>query len=1036
MIPRLSPHLARKYLSLTVTLLALAALTPVVHAQAVPAERPRNRPPSMLTGRAQWEKGADMLKAMNVPPAPPLSPEEALKTFRVAPGFRLELVAAEPMVQNPISFEFDPAGRIWVVEFQGYMRDIKGTGEADPICRVVVIEDTDADGRADKSTVFLDKLVMPRSLSFVKSGVLIQEPPKIWFCEDTDGDLRCDRRTEVGKLGVAGNPQHTGNGLRYGIDNWLHNSDATSRHRWVDGKLIEEPMPRSGQFGVSFDEQGRHLTSHESSALHADLIPGHYLVRNRALAAIAVRGGRGSAGIDTNIARDAQLVYPIRVTPGITLGAMELRDDGRLRTYTIAAGTCFYDGDQFGDEARGNVFVPEAGGNLIGRLKLTPGIRPKAERFYSEEQEFLASTDERFRPVNARVGPDGALYLADLYRGIIEHVIFMVPWISDQVRDRKLDIGQDQGRIYRLVRTDRPIDRRAPNLASADSATLVSHLNHATGWWRLTAQRLLVERRDPTAKPLLAELALRGKNALGRLHALWALDGMDPLNADTKFAALDDPDEHVRAAAFRLCETGLDAKRQAALLAKLARAADDPSETVRLQATLTASALSSTPGALPVLARLARSGSDLLFRTAAMTGLQDRELEFLNLLLAESRGRAPVGEHEAQLFGLAAHCILEAAKAERTSGLFDAIAAAGGPGDWQQLALLDAVAAVVATGKRGIQPRALAREPAVLLKLARGKDAALRQRAYRLLDMFTWPGAGVVTANGSDSAPLSPAQAKRLEAGRETYTQYCAPCHQPNGVGTPNVAPPLAGSDWVAGPPERMVRIVLHGLFGPVRVNDQTWNLAMPGLGVAGLLDDEKIAAVLSYVRRAWGNSAGLVEPSLVASIRRETAVRTLPWTADELSAVAGAAPATANPPVTPIVPLPSGEVLLPASKAAVYAQRLGYRPALDVLAPWTWGDDVAEWRVEIAVGGTYDVWVNLAADDESAGDFFVVETEGSRTRGEVRSTVDYDHFREQPAGRLALRSGVNRIILRPDGPLKRELADVRGVRLSPAGKP
>jgi hypothetical protein len=230
---------------------------------------------------------------------------------------------------------------------------------------------------------------------------------------------------------------------------------------------------------------------------------------------------------------------------------------------------------------------------------------------------------------------------------------------------------------------------------------------------------------------------------------------------------------------------------------------------------------------------------------------------------------------------------------------------------------------------------------------------------------------------------------------------------------------------------------VLHGLFGPVRVNDQTWNLAMPGLGAAGVLDDEKIAAVLSYVRRAWGNSAGLVEPSIVAAIRRETEARTLPWTADELGGIAGANPAaTAARVAAALRPEPSGEILLPSSKATVYAQKLGYRPALDVLAPWTVIDDVVEWRVEVAAAGTFAVWVNLAADDESAGDFFVVETEGSRARGEVRSTVDYDHFREQPAGHLALRAGVNRIILRPDGPLKRELADVRGVRLAPVGRP
>ena len=168
-----------------------------VAAQSVPAERPRARPPSELTGWADWEKGEELLKRLKVPPAPPLQPAEAMKSFRLAAGYRLELVAAEPMVQNPIFFEFDPDGRIWVVEYQGYMRDLEGQGEGDPICRVVVLEDMNGDGHADKSTVFLDRLVMPRSLALVEDGVLIAEPPRLWFCQDTNGDLRCDRKVEV-----------------------------------------------------------------------------------------------------------------------------------------------------------------------------------------------------------------------------------------------------------------------------------------------------------------------------------------------------------------------------------------------------------------------------------------------------------------------------------------------------------------------------------------------------------------------------------------------------------------------------------------------------------------------------------------------------------------------------------------------------------------------------------------------------------------------------------------------------------------------
>lgn len=1016
--------------------LALAVLPSPGAAQAVPAERPRNRPPSMLTGRAQWEKGAEMLKAMKVPPAPPLPPAEALRTFRVAPGYRVELVAAEPMVQNPIAFEFDPAGRIWVVEYQGYMRDINGTGEADPICRVVVLEDTDGDGRADQSTVFLDQLVMPRSITFVKGGVLLQEPPKIWFCEDADGDLRCDRRTEVGKLGVAGNPQHTGNGLRYGIDNWLHNADATTRHRWVDGRLIEEPVARSGQFGVSFDEMGRVLTCHESSALHADLIPGEYLVRNQNLAALASRSGRGFGGVDTNIATEAQQVYPIRVTPGITLGALELREDGRLRTYTIVSGACFYDGDYFPDDARGNVFVPEAGGNLIGRLKLAPGVRPKATRHYPAEQEFLASTDERFRPVNARVGPDGALYVADLYRGIIEHVIFMVPWISDQVRDRRLHEGLNLGRIYRVVRDDVPPRAPRPNLAAARSAELVATLNHAAGWWRITAQRLLVERRDPAAVPLLKELARRGPNALGRLHALWTLDGAGGLDADTRFAALTDPDERVRAAALRLCERGLDAAGQERLLRELDRLAGDRSDFVRLQAALTGSALA-RPAVLPILARIGRTGEDALFRTAILTGLAGRELAFVRAYLAENRTRATVAEHERQLLGLAVQCALESAQPAAADELVGMLGEFGPAAGWPREALLGGMSTFAANGKRRIKPVALAREPAPLVALARGGDPALRQTAYRLLELFTWPGVNALVAAGPAAAPLTAVEQKRIEAGREAFQLYCAPCHQGHGGGAPGLAPPLAGSEWVLGSVERTARIVLHGVYGPLPVLDQTWNLSMPGLGAAGALDDDKIAAVLSYVRRAWGNSASLVEPQRIAAIRRETAGRTLPWTAAELNAIDGSArPAVAAAVEPPIAAGATGEVQLPARRAVVYAQKLGYRPALDVLAPWTVAEDVAEWRVDVAAGGEFEVWVNLAADDSSAGDFYAVESEGSRTRGEVRSTGGYDQFQEQAAGRLTLRAGVNRILLRPDGPLVRELADVRGVRLRPVKSP
>ncbi|MSU58337.1 MAG: c-type cytochrome [Pedosphaera sp.] len=978
-------------------------------AQSIPKDRPRTRPPSALTGWADWEKGEALFQRITVPPAPVRTAEEELKTFKLAPGYRVELVAAEPLVHNPIFFEFDPDGRIWVIEYQGYMRDLAGSGEDDPICRVVVLEDTDADGRMDKSTVFLDKLVMPRSFAFVKGGLLLQEPPMLWFCQDTNADLRCDQRTEVGQMGHAGNPQHTANGLRYGPDNWLHCSDSPKRYRWQDGRLLTADTIHRGQFGVTFDELGRFLTCYENRPLHGDCIPAEYVLRNPHLFRIFQRGGgdRRAFGLDVDFAPKAKEVFPSRVTPAVTLGALELRDDGRLRTYTIVAGVCAYDGHQFPADARGNVFVPEAGGHLIGRLKLNDSLAPEATRFYPPEQEFLTSTDERFRPVNARVGPDGALYLADMYHGIIEHVIFMVPWLTKQIQERHLEQGNDLGRIWRIVAEGREIDRRPPRLAQAGSADLVKTLAHPNGWHRLTAQRLLIERGGTNAIPQLRDVA-KSANPLAQLHALWTLNGFNALDTQTRLAALASPDARVRATAIRLSEGDPRA------FAALAKHTSDESQAVRLQLALSLGAFREPP-ATALFAELLAKEAHPLFRTAVLSGLAGRELEFLNAW-------PPRGEQDQALVSLLAQCVLEEAKAPRVAELFARFAKTPDVAAWQRAALLEAFASI-----RYAQPFALAEEPTALTALLRAPGVAAREKVLRALSQFTWPGAKPPDTLTQNAPPLTPEEERRVQSGQPLYAQICASCHQPHGGGNSGTAPPLAGSDWVSGPPDRLVRVILHGLYGPVQVNGQTWNLHMPALGAPGVLDDEKLASVLSYIRRAWGNAAPPVEPAFVAAVRKETDGRTLPWRAEELAQVAAK-----GREAEVIKPAPNGEFVLPASKATVFAQRLAYRPSLDVLAPWVVAEDVAEWRVEVARAGDYEVTVNLAADRRSAGDAYAIETETSRTRGVVPDTGGYDQFKEQPSGRVSLRAGVNRVLLRPDGKLKQELADVRGLRLVP----
>jgi len=962
---------------------------------------PRVRPASAIADMADWEKGEELLKRINVPPAPVLSPEEALKSFRLAPGYRAELFAAEPMVQKPIFFEFDPDGRCWVVEYQGYMRDVEGSGENDPICRVVVLEDSDADGRADKSTVFLDGLVMPRSFAFVQGGILLQEPPNLWFCQDTDGDLKGDSRRKVGSMGIVGNPQHTDNGLRYGIDNWLHCADSPKRFRWTGDGLEEQFTIKRGQFGLTFDESGRFFTCYENRPLHGDYLPVDYLLRNRHLYKVFQGSGndRNLFGVNVSLApkdSPATQVYPIRVTPAVTLGAMELREDGRLETYTISSGLCAYDGHQFPDDARGNFFVPESGGHLVGRLKVSDGIAPMAERFYPAETELIASTDERFRPVNSRAGPDGALYIADMYHGIIEHRIFIVPWLTKQIRDRKLDVGNDLGRIWRIVAEDRPIDRQSPQLSTATSAELVKTLSHANGWHRLTAQRLLIERGEGVE--LLRE-AVRSGAPAGQLHALWTLSGMDALDLDTRLAGMQSKDEKVRSAAVRLSE------KVPGAFAAMAELSEDPSETVRLQVALSLGSFFD-PKSSGLLAEILNREEHSLFRAAVLTGLGFRELEFLQ----------SYDGNDLKLVEWLAGCVVAEAKPGRVAGLVPLLQRDVGTRD----AIMNAMAN--ATYRK---PMILAEEPAELIALQKSDDAELLRKIDAVLEKFTWPNAPERKMTSADAPPLSAEQQKLVDEGEKLYAMVCTACHQPHGRGAPGLAPPLAGSDWVAGSPDRLARVVLHGLYGPIEVSGEAWNLHMPGLGAG--LDDRKVAGLLSYIRRSWGNVSPPVEAEFIASIRAATEGRTLPWRADELDKID-----EQLVPVDAISPAANGEILLSAGAATIYGEKLKYRKTLDVLAPWWRADDVVEWVVKLEAEGTYTTHVLLAADDASAGDHFVLETDGSSAQGTVIDTGDYSTFREVPAGKITLKAGINRLILRPEGPLKKELADVRSVRLVP----
>ncbi|MEO5801902.1 MAG: PVC-type heme-binding CxxCH protein [Verrucomicrobiota bacterium] len=805
-----------------------------------------------------------------IPPAPVLTPEQALKSFKLAPGFHIELVASEPLVHDPVAMTFAPDGKMWVVEMSGYMPNAEGKGEDAPVGKIAVLEDTDGDGKTDKRTVFLDGLVMPRALALVRDGLLVAEPPHLWFCRDTDGDGKSDQKTEVAKdYGDQKSPEHTANGLMWALDNWMYSADTTMRFRSGEEDWIREPTSFRGQFGISQDDFGRIVYNSNSDQFRIDLVPSKYLQRNP--------NCRTPAGLNVDPIKN-QTVWPIRVTPGVNRGYRKgtLRADGTLEKFTAACGPLIYRGDNFPAEFRGNAFVCEPSANLIKRNILREENGVMTGRHAYTNSEFLASTDERFRPVNLNNGPDGALYVVDMYRGILQHRIFLTSYLRAQSEARGLEKPVGLGRIYRVV-----ADGKSPKpvrLAKTTSAELVENLSQANGWVRDTAQRLLVERNEAKTIPLLQAKATSDKNFLGGIHALWTLDGIGQMDKTTLLNALASTQPKVRATAIRLSEPffkGADA--QEFLKRFVAMTSTDLDPDIQLQLAFTLGEIADWKAEQGMLTIVSNSAANIYIRNAILTGLYKRELETLEKLLPTWKEAKP-GRVEF-LSGLS-ECIFYERKTNRVNRVFEL--AAKSPG-WQQAALLDGIisTAPITKGKSAPRPRPLIfpSEPIGFVALGKNSSEETAERLKKISALVTWPGQPGYVAPPK-IVPLTAAQEKQFAFGRDLFAVSCAACHQLTGLGMEGLAPPLADSEWVLGSPEKLERILLHGVRGPISVKGKVWEMEMPALGV---FDDEQIASVLTYIRREWEHGATPVEAAAVKKVRDATASRNEAWTEAEL---------------------------------------------------------------------------------------------------------------------------------------------------------
>ena len=570
------------------------------------------------------------------------SPTESLACIQVRPGFTVELVASEPLVLDPIAFEWGADGKLWVVEMGDYPRGIDGKGKPGGVIRF--LEDTNGDGLYDKSTVFLEGVGFPTGIMPWRKGVIVSAAPEIFYAEDTDGDGKADVHRTILTGFEEGNQQHRVNGFDYGLDNWLYgaNGDSGGKISPVAGlsRKVSQPSgilvpvnlsghdlrfePDDGlfetvagqtQYGRHRDDWGNWFGNNNPTWVWHFYLPEHYLARNPHLAV------RTTRQILANYP-DGTRCFPSSRT------MQRFNDPGQANHVTSGNSPTPYRDDLFGPDLATSIFVSEPVHNLVHREVLEPdGVTFQSHRAEGErETEFLRSSDGWFRPTMLKTGPDGALYIADMYRLVIEHPEWITPAIQQRL---DLRAGADQGRIYRVYPKGAAL-RKIPRLDKLDMAGLVAALDSPNGWQRDTAQRLLLHAGDKAAQAPLRKLVQDSVRPKVRLQALWTLHGLGLLTPELVMAGLKDPHASVREQAIQLSEPFLPsapaAEDAAARLPRLSVAqlerllglVNDPDAHVRQQLAFTLGECGDPRAALA----LVNLGRDERLQTAGMSSAQ------------------------------------------------------------------------------------------------------------------------------------------------------------------------------------------------------------------------------------------------------------------------------------------------------------------------------------------------------------------------------------------------------------------------------
>ena len=595
--------------------------------------------PFFSRGRSLWVIPclvSTILSCHNKPVSPfSKSAEAALSTFTIEPGFKIELVASEPLINDPVAMTVDESGRMFVVEMPGVPFDKSGTG------KVLLLSDTNGDGKMDKSTVFADSLILPTGVMRWKKGIIVTDPPNVFYMEDTNGDGKADiKKTMLTGFDTSNLEANVNNPL-YGLDNWIYLADLPvvkgngihysgdtsinlpeSSVRFRPDQHQLESLSGKTQFGQTFDAWGNHLLVNNSNHIYQEVIGARYLERNPDLVVSNA----------TQTLADHSEVFSITKNP-------EYQMLTNVGVFTSACGLTAYLGGAFPEKYNSNVtFVAEPVSNVIHVDRLEPaGVTFKANRI-REHKEFLASTDPYCRMVNTYIGPDGALYVIDFYREVIEGPEFMS---EDVLKKVNLYNGTGKGRIYRISASDAPPAKwtNGLHLGEATDDKLVEKLDDKNIWWRINAQRLLVDRDSDKAISSLTMMCQNPKASMGRLHALWTLEGMNKLTSDLITQALKDPLPGIRENAIKLAELHLAA--DPGLVSALLAMKDDQDAKVRYQLLCTLGFIN-TPEAGQVRQQLLfKDINDKWVQIAALSTTSAQSVPLLNGVLSKYDASTP-----------------------------------------------------------------------------------------------------------------------------------------------------------------------------------------------------------------------------------------------------------------------------------------------------------------------------------------------------------------------------------------------------------